>query len=200
MLPFTCPNCGKTGRIPEQFRGRTVKCPACEQVVKVPETVSQSVQAKPSPAAWDDGMREVVAALAQLPEEKPTGTNWGTILFAAFCIFGGAALVIGVAAVLFSRPNGEMWGTLWMYGVFWLFALVLAWLTGEKRTIGGPVAVLCVLLLSWLGFLIVVLFPYKRAPEGPTRTCPYCAEKIRAAARVCRFCNREVMPLPARPI
>lgn len=27
---------------------------------------------------------------------------------------------------------------------------------------------------------------------GPTKDCPYCAETIKAAARICRFCNREV--------
>jgi len=29
----------------------------------------------------------------------------------------------------------------------------------------------------------------------PTRTCPWCAEKVKAAARVCRFCNRDLEPL-----
>jgi hypothetical protein len=27
-----------------------------------------------------------------------------------------------------------------------------------------------------------------------TRVCPHCAEEIKAAAKVCRFCNREVAP------
>lgn len=29
------------------------------------------------------------------------------------------------------------------------------------------------------------------------RNCPYCAERILAAAKVCRFCNRDVTPVPA---
>jgi hypothetical protein len=33
------------------------------------------------------------------------------------------------------------------------------------------------------------------APEGPTRDCPHCAETIKRAARVCRFCGRDVEPL-----
>ncbi len=28
--------------------------------------------------------------------------------------------------------------------------------------------------------------------EGPTRSCPFCAETIKQAAKVCRFCGREL--------
>jgi uncharacterized membrane protein YdbT with pleckstrin-like domain len=37
------------------------------------------------------------------------------------------------------------------------------------------------------------------APREPRaeRTCPYCAERILAAAKVCRFCNRDVTPTAA---
>jgi uncharacterized membrane protein len=31
--------------------------------------------------------------------------------------------------------------------------------------------------------------------QADTRDCPYCAETIKAAAKVCRFCNRDVEPL-----
>jgi hypothetical protein len=27
---------------------------------------------------------------------------------------------------------------------------------------------------------------------GPTRICPFCAETVKQAARVCRYCNREL--------
>jgi hypothetical protein len=30
--------------------------------------------------------------------------------------------------------------------------------------------------------------------DGPTRACPFCAETIKAAARLCRFCGRDVEP------
>ncbi len=31
-----------------------------------------------------------------------------------------------------------------------------------------------------------------RADDGPVRACPFCAETIKQAARVCRFCGREL--------
>jgi hypothetical protein len=31
-----------------------------------------------------------------------------------------------------------------------------------------------------------------RAGEGPTRACPFCAETIKQAAKICRSCQREL--------
>ena len=31
-----------------------------------------------------------------------------------------------------------------------------------------------------------------RTDEGPTKVCPFCAETIKQAARVCRFCGRDL--------
>jgi len=37
-------------------------------------------------------------------------------------------------------------------------------------------------------------------PVGATRECPWCAETIKAAARVCRYCGRDVEPAPPEEI
>ena len=34
--------------------------------------------------------------------------------------------------------------------------------------------------------------PGPAGDAGPTRACPFCAETIKAAAKVCRFCSREL--------
>src|SRR3990172_704514 len=34
------------------------------------------------------------------------------------------------------------------------------------------------------------------ADDGPTKVCPFCAESVKLAAKVCRFCGRE-LPLQA---
>jgi hypothetical protein len=31
-----------------------------------------------------------------------------------------------------------------------------------------------------------------RADDGPSKVCPFCAETIKRAAKVCRFCGRDL--------
>ena len=42
---------------------------------------------------------------------------------------------------------------------------------------------------------LIELSQHSPAAGGGTRPCPFCAEPIQPAARICRFCNREVAPL-----
>jgi hypothetical protein len=49
----------------------------------------------------------------------------------------------------------------------------------------GPIGVLIVTCLSSIS--------QEQTESGDTRACPHCAETIRRAALVCRFCNRDIV-------
>lgn len=59
----------------------------------------------------------------------------------------------------------------------------------------GLVELLIILVLvmgaaATVGVALLVLTG--RLQVGDFKTCPYCAERIRRAARICRFCQREL--------
>jgi hypothetical protein len=63
---------------------------------------------------------------------------------------------------------------------------------------------LMVVLVAVVGFLALlavgagaIIRSVSRQSGGGTRACPFCAERIQAAAVICRFCNRDVSPHPS---
>jgi uncharacterized membrane protein YdbT with pleckstrin-like domain len=40
--------------------------------------------------------------------------------------------------------------------------------------------------------------PVPHLPERAEKQCPFCAERILAQAKICRFCNRDVTPAPGK--
>jgi hypothetical protein len=49
----------------------------------------------------------------------------------------------------------------------------------------GPIGILCAAAAT----------PANGGPAADLRECPHCAESIKRAAKVCRFCGRDVEPL-----
>ena len=114
------------------------------------------------------------------------------------------------------------WFTLWVSSM-----LLAGWVASDKgRSVFGwmlltaifsPLALLILLFLPSLapapsatGTTLYVevtrakpetpmrpLAPPLPSPADRTRECPFCAETIKAAAKLCRFCQREVEPIPA---
>ncbi|HEX7140730.1 MAG TPA: hypothetical protein VF219_22955 [Vicinamibacterales bacterium] len=64
------------------------------------------------------------------------------------------------------------------------------------------ILVACVLVVGFLALLAVGLAIFisvsrQSAPGG--KICPFCAERIQAAAVICRFCNRDVANVNVPP-
>jgi hypothetical protein len=72
-----------------------------------------------------------------------------------------------------------------------LSALV-GWFIGKNKGRASDGAMLG-FLLGPLGWLIVAV----GKSEG-MRKCPFCAEEVKSEATVCRFCSRELPPVPSK--
>jgi hypothetical protein len=89
--------------------------------------------------------------------------------------------------------------------VIWIVvAIVAAIVAGNKGRSAAGWFFLCILLTPLAIFILLALPTLKSAepqpvrvvaqPEEPTKTCPECAEVVRAAAKICRFCRHEFEP------
>jgi len=87
--------------------------------------------------------------------------------------------------------------------VAWIiFALLVAWVADKRgRSFNGWLDV--GLLLSPLLALILVAVLGQSTEGSAFHSCPFCAERIKSAATVCRFCGRDLpqpQPLPPPPL
>lgn len=84
--------------------------------------------------------------------------------------------------------------------IFWLLCAIFSAALASSKNRSGFGWFLLGLLFGPFG-LLVAFFPKvetsplsasAEAVREETRTCPFCAETIKYAANVCRFCNREL--------
>ena len=85
-----------------------------------------------------------------------------------------------------------------LVGVFWVWPAVLANSIGLRK--GKQNSWLWGFVLGWLGVLIVAASATRQplilpsqisSSPQPTKTCPACAENVKAGATVCRWCGHE---------
>jgi hypothetical protein len=86
--------------------------------------------------------------------------------------------------------------------VWIVLAVVGAIVASNKGRSGAGWFFIC-LLLTPLMILILLALPTRKSPQPQpvrvieasadeaTKTCPQCAETVRAAAKICRFCRYE---------
>lgn len=86
--------------------------------------------------------------------------------------------------------------------VVWVVMAIIGAMIGSSKGMGSAGFFLG-LLLGPIGWIIVAVLQPSTATadrvavgEG-RRPCPHCAEFIRPEANVCRFCGRDVEPVPA---
>src|SRR5687768_12876666 len=77
-------------------------------------------------------------------------------------------------------------------GAFWVAPIVISMRLLNEKGRGGGLGFALGFFLGWIGVLVAALL--SPIDSGPTRACPFCAERIKSEATVCRWCQRELPP------
>jgi S1-C subfamily serine protease/regulation of enolase protein 1 (concanavalin A-like superfamily) len=108
-IPFTCPSCGRSGRLPDAFTGDKVKCPACQTIATVSQPEREVKPPSPSPAEPPKPRKTPPAQAAPSPQvatrgasAQPMGLYIGGGVGAGVVVLG-----LGLALMLRGGKGGE---------------------------------------------------------------------------------------------
>lgn len=87
------------------------------------------------------------------------------------------AAILGLIPAVIAQHKGRSFVGFWIYGAL-LFIVALPHALLMKPDVAA--------------------LEQRQIEEGSGRKCPFCAEVIKAEARVCRYCARDVEPVPVR--
>lgn len=113
----------------------------------------------------------LLTLVAQLDDSLDTGLS--KAVAAVFIVSAVVAVLIATIPASIARNKGRSFWLWYLYGlVLFIVALIHALLLPELGT---------------------------RPGDPGTRQCPFCAETIKRAAMVCRYCGRDLPALEAEP-
>lgn len=166
-IAVVCPECGAEYQVADELAGRRVKCRDCQSGIQVSPAASHRQRSSQTPAGLFTLRNFVIGAaiLAMLGFMLWLMLASGDRVLAGW-IVGGCALFVG----------------------WFLVPCYLGAHLGRGRSTGGFVGFVLGLLLGWIGVGILLCLPYR----GQQRTCPSCAERIKAEAKVCRYCGERL--------